>query len=243
MVIRRFLEAKYHLQRKKNKFREQLRQFNLLDMSRRLPAKPEYLLPCLDDATQMTGFDHHYIYHPAWAARIIRKNNPRKHIDISSTLSFSSMLSAFVPTEFYDFRPADLLLSELTCGQADLTNLFFESGSIDSLSCMHTVEHVGLGRYGDPLDPGGDLKAIQELKRVTAKEGHLLFVIPVGKPRLQFNAHRIYSYEMIRDYFDGFELLDFSLIMDSGKFVNNADPGLVREQNYGCGCFWLKNSK
>jgi hypothetical protein len=239
-AIRQYLGGKYHRYRKEKKFREQVRQFNLLDVNKRLPVRPEHLFPCLDDATQTTGFDHHYIYHPAWAARIIRENNPQKHIDISSTLTFCSMLSAFVPTEFYDFRPADLVLSRLVCGQADLTDLFFETGSVQSISCMHTIEHVGLGRYGGPLDPNGDLKAIGELKRVTAQNGHLFFVTPVGKPRMQFNAHRIYSYEMISEYFQGFELLDFSLVLDNGDFIINADPDLVKEQNYGCGCFWFK---
>ncbi|NDC42314.1 MAG: DUF268 domain-containing protein, partial [Chitinophagia bacterium] len=54
----------------------------------------------------------------------------------------------------------------------------FESDSIPSLSCMHTIEHVGLGRYGDQLDPQGDLKAIAELKRVVQPGGDLLFVTP-----------------------------------------------------------------
>ncbi len=104
---------------------------------------------------------------------------------------------------------------------------------------MHTVEHVGLGRYGDPIDPVGDLKAIGELKRVVAKNGSLLFVTPVGKPKIEFNAHRIYSYEQILEYFNGLQLSEFSLIDDQGKFMQNADPSLVEKQKYGCGCFWF----
>ena len=85
-------------------------------------------------------------------------------------------------------------------GSADLTQLHFESESIESLSCLHTVEHIGLGRYGDPIDYDGDLKAIRELKRVVVKGGSILFVVPVGKPKIIFNAHRIYSYEQIINY-------------------------------------------
>jgi hypothetical protein len=68
---------------------------------------------------------------------------------------------------------------------------------------MHVVEHVGLGSYGDSLDPNGDLKAMSELKRVLSINGNLLFVVPVGKPRVMFNAHRIYSYEQIIECFKG----------------------------------------
>jgi hypothetical protein len=162
------------------------------------------------------------------------------HIDISSTLHFCSLLSAFMPVEFYDFRPAPLHLTNLVCGSTDLTALHFSSGSVQSLSCMHTVEHVGLGRYGDPLDPDGDLKAMNELQRVLAPGGSLFFVVPVGKPRIVFNAHRIYSYEIIMDAFKGMNLRDFSLVDDAQQFFSPADPAKVMEQEYGCGCFWFQ---
>src|SRR5689334_9828840 len=151
--------------------------------------------PCLKDKTETTPFDHHYTYHPAWAARVIAKTRPALHVDISSIISFNVVLSAFVPVKFYDYRPADLHLSNLESGAADLKQLPFPENSIESLSCMHTIEHIGLGRYGDELDASGDQKAIAELKRVLMPGGDLLFVTPVGKPRIQFNAHRIYSYE------------------------------------------------
>jgi hypothetical protein len=103
---------------------------------------------------------------------------------------------------------------------------------------MHTVEHIGLGRYGDPLNPDGDLKAIRELQRVVQPGGHLLFVVPVGKPRLVFNAHRIYGAEMIREYFSGWTLRDFSLVDDAQQFHSPAPFPLADAQSYGCGCFW-----
>jgi hypothetical protein len=203
------------------------------------------LYPCLDDDTTYTGFDRHYIYHPAWAARILSKTKPKKHIDISSTLSFSSIISAFIPTEFYDIRSANLILTNLKSKSADLTRLPFKDGSIGSLSCMHTVEHVGLGRYGDPIDPDGDVKAIEELIRVTAVDGNLLFVVPVGKPIIMFNAHRIYSYGQIYKYFKKMELVEFSMIPDDPtlSIINNCDPRLVKNQKYACGCFWFKKRR
>ncbi len=223
----------------KNNFHKELEEFRKLK-SNRFTISDVDLYPCLFDNTPYTGFDAHYIYHPAWATRIIKKINPSKHIDISSTLHFCSTLSAFYPTEFYDYRPAKLNLSDLISMEGDLNNLPFKDNSVECLSCMHTIEHIGLGRYGDKLDADGDLKAIKELQRVTKIGGHLLIVTPVGKPRIQFNAHRIYSFEMINELFGDFELKDFSLVKDDQKYIENANPGLVKEQAYGCGCFWYQ---
>src|SRR4051812_12501059 len=172
----------------------------------RFPVAVKDIYPCLTDKIKQTPFDHHYTYHPAWAARILAKTRPEQHIDFSSILSFGSIVSAFIPVKFYDYRPANLQLSNWESGFADLTNLPFETNSQASISCMHTVEHIGLGRYGDPLDPGGDLKAIEELKRIVKPGGDLLFVTPVGKSRIGFNAHRIYSYEQIISYFSPLQL-------------------------------------
>ncbi len=206
----------------------------------RLTLKTKNLYPCLKDKTSFTPIDQHYIYHPAWAARILAKTKPSFHVDISSILHFGSIISAFIPIKFYDYRPATLHLSNYESSFVDLKKLSFESDSIESLSCMHTIEHIGLGRYGDTLDLNGDLTSIHELKRVLKSEGNLLFVTPVGNPRIEFNAHRIYSYEQIITYFSPLQLMEFSLIPDKGGIIENADPALVKQQNYGCGCFWFK---
>jgi hypothetical protein len=199
-------------------------------------------LPCLHDKTASTGFDRHYVYHTAWAARVLHETKPDVHIDISSSLYFSGMVSAFIPVKFYDYRRADLRLSNLTSGAADLLALPFEDQTIESLSCMHVVEHMGLGRYGDPLDPEGDLKAIAELKRVVSREGTLLFVVPIGRPKIVFNAHRIYSYDQILTYFAGLTLSEFALIPDNpeeGGLIRGATKEQADKQTYGCGCFWF----
>lgn len=198
--------------------------------------------PCLYDNTSETYFDRHYIYHTGWAARVLAKTKPAVHVDISSSLYFVSIASAFVPIKFYDYRPAKLELSNLSSGSEDLCNLSFKDKSIKSLSCMHVVEHVGLGRYGDPLDSKGDLKAINELQRVLANEGNLLFVVPVGKPTIAFNAHRIYSYEQVISSFPQLILKEFVLIpndKNDGEFLINPPPESVKNKKYDCGCFWF----
>lgn len=200
--------------------------------------------PCLNDKTEQTSFDRHYIYHTAWAARIISKTKPKKHIDISSSLYFSSIISAFIPIDFYDYRPPRLKLSNLSVGKADLLSLPFKNNSLSSLSCMHTVEHIGLGRYGDAIDPNGDLKAIKELIRVLSPGGSLLFVVPIGgKPKIMFNAHRIYTYKQVLKYFSQLKLKEFTLIpekAEDGGLIINPSENLLNRQNYACGCFWFK---
>jgi SAM-dependent methyltransferase len=199
-------------------------------------------MPVLFENIPYTRFDAHYVYHTAWAARKVKEIGAQEHVDISSSLYFSSIVSAFVPVRFYDFRPAKLNLSNLVSKPDNLSHLSFADDSIESLSCMHTVEHVGLGRYGDPIDPDGDLQAARELARVTKKGGSLLFVVPVGKPRIQFNAHRIYSYQMVLDMFSGFTLKEFSLIPDNALehgMIYNATKEYSDKQEYGCGCFWF----
>jgi SAM-dependent methyltransferase len=198
----------------------------------------------LRDATATTGFDKHYVFHTAWAARKIADLRPKQHIDIASSLIFVGSVSAFVPTRFIDFRPAEMNLSNLKTEPGTLMQLPFANDVVESLSCMHVVEHVGLGRYGDPLDYDGDIKAAKELSRVVAPGGTLLFVVPIGgTARIQFNAHRIYTYEQVLDLFPSFDLEEFALIPDDGaaeNLIRYASAEQASKQNYGCGCFHLK---
>ena len=215
----------------------------LLEHQRTLPMRWEERKPCLDDRSSETPFDRHYTYHPACAARVLALTRPSKHVDISSIISFAAVVSAFVPVDFYDFRRAPLRLNNLESMSADLTHLGFSDNSVASLSSMHVIEHVGLGRYGDPLDPDGDLKAIRELCRVLAPGGNLMVAVPVGRARIEYNAHRIYEDAEFRGYFAGLELIEFMLIPDGEMpvgLIRDATPDLVNSQEYGCGCYWFR---
>lgn len=218
--------------------------FKKLDTERRFALAVKDFYPQIKDKTIKTGFDRHYVYHTAWAARKIKATLPALHTDISSSLYFAGIVSAFVPVKFYDYRPADLQLNNLDCLSADLLKLPFTDNSVASLSCLHVVEHVGLGRYGEPLDPAGDLKAIAELKRVLAPGGNLFFVAPVsGQSRIEFNAHRIYTPDLIKEYFSGLELKEFALIPEkSGGLMINPDKSVWSKERYACGCFWFSKN-
>lgn len=195
--------------------------------------------PIMDERVSGTFRDHHYLYHLAWGARMLEKISPSEHVDISSHVYFPALMSARIPTTFCEYQPSELSLSGMCSKRADVLNLPFDDDSIPSLSCMHVMEHIGLGRYGDPLDYDGDLKACSELSRVLAPGGNLLFVVPVGRPRIQFNAHRIYSYEQVVSMFPNLTLQETALITDEGKegLIENADPKMFSAQSLGCGCF------
>jgi len=198
---------------------------------------------CLKEKTAVSGFDRHYIYHTAWAARIVAALKPDFHVDISSSLYFCSIVSAFLPVHFYEFRKPLLELSGLHVHDGNLSVLPFTDNSVQSLSCMHVVEHAGLGRYGDPLDPEGDLIAIAELKRVCAVGGSVLFVVPVGKPKICYNAHRIYTPRMIADYFAPLVLREFAFIGNSFADGPITKMSIDQESIHlkdGCGCFWFQ---
>jgi SAM-dependent methyltransferase len=227
-------------------FREEFDQFaGMAGSAPRLPIGLEDVNPQLSDRASLTPIDRHYTYHPAWAARVLAKTQPDRHVDISSIVNFCAIVSAFIPVDFYDFRPAPVVLDGLYTGAADLTKLDFPSDSVASLSCMHVIEHIGLGRYGDPLDPDGDLKAIGELVRVLAPGGNLLVAVPIGRPRVAFNAHRIYDHEAFASYFAPLELIEFALIeeLGTGGLILAPPPERVRAESYGCGCFWFRKDE
>ena len=203
--------------------------------------------PVLLDKTSVTGFDRHYVYHVSWASRRVKEINPARHVDVGSSLYFSGTLSAFIPVDFYDYRPADIMLSGLRSLRGDLLDLPFKDGEISSLSCMHTLEHVGLGRYGDPIDADGDQKGMRELARSVAPGGNLLIVVPTGKTtRVEFNAHRVYSYDAVVSQFPGFTLKEFAYIperVERGGIIEHASPADIKDDIHGCGCYWFVKNK
>jgi SAM-dependent methyltransferase len=194
--------------------------------------------PCLSDWVSSTPFDPHYFYQAAWLARAVRDRMPAgKHVDIGSDIRMIAVLSAFVPTEFADFRPLQASLSGLECTAANITQLPQATDSLESLSCLHVVEHVGLGRYGDPLDERGSERALSELARVVRPGGHLYVSVPVGRETICFNAHRVFDPDTIVAALAPLSLESFSLVTDQGHFVESADVATAREQRYGCGMF------
>jgi hypothetical protein len=196
-------------------------------------------LPCLNDNTSATGFNSHYVLHTSWAARVLAASRPKAHTSFGDSLYFVGMISAFTAMTFCDIRKSGLPFRDIEEETADLTSLPTSwTGTLQSVSCMHVLEHVGLGRYGDALDASADRKAAAELARVLAPGGQLLMVLPMEDPaRVCFNAHRLYSYSQVMDLFPNFTLREFTLISDEGELFENANLNLLSGRKNACGCF------
>lgn len=193
--------------------------------------------PCLGDRVAATPFDPHYFFQAAWLARRLQENKPSSHVDVGSSTMMINVLSAGVKTVFVDYRPLHVRLSNLSSLAGDIVRLPFQDGSITSLSCLHVLEHVGLGRYGDPIDPEGSLRAAAELQRVLKPGGTFFLSVPVGRERVCFNAHRVFSSDTIRDFFRELRLKAFSLVNDAGQLNEDVPPEAVSDVEYGCGLF------
>jgi SAM-dependent methyltransferase len=121
----------------------------------------------------------------------------------------------------------------------DITRLPFADASLASVSCLHVIEHIGLGRYGDPLDATGALRAANELQRVLAPGGKLFLSTPIGRERVCFNAHRVFSVTTILAMFSQLRLVEFSYVDDIGRLHVGAAPSNMPTLDYGCGFFEL----
>ena len=205
--------------------------------NRGLRPKWRDMYPCLGDWTTTTPFDSHYFYQGAWLARKLRLQAPPRHVDIGSSVMTLSVISAYVDTEFVDLRPIDTNLSGLTPRTGSVLSLDFIDSSIVSLSCLHVIEHIGLGRYGDPLDTLGSVKAAAELERVLSPGGRLYLSLPVGRERVCFNAHRVHSPSSVLSMFGKLKLIEFSWVDDAGRFHDNVSHHMAEGQDYACGMF------
>ena len=82
--------------------------------------------------------------------------------------------------------------------------------------------------------------------RTLSPGGTLLFVVPTGTPRIEFNAHRIYSYDQVTLQFGGLTLREFALVPDSqddGGLIRNASPAVADDQRYACGCYHFQKPR
>ena len=196
--------------------------------------------PQIHDRTESSPFDAHYFHQDVWAAQRVAELAPPRHVDVGSRVDYVGFLTAVTQVTFVDIRPLEAEIEGLTSVAGSVLDLPFADGSLPSLSCLHVAEHVGLGRYGDELDPEGSRRAAAELRRVLAPGGQLLFSGPVGRRRTCFNAHRIHSPQDVVDMFAGLELDEFSGVDDSGRFRRHRELHELAGERYGCGLFRLR---
>jgi SAM-dependent methyltransferase len=209
-------------------------EYKHLASSDRQPAL-RYLLPCLGDDTAETVIEPLYFYQDAWAFNNIVKKCPQIHLDVGSHHRFVSLLSKVVPVIMVDIRPLSLRLHSLTFRKGSILNLPFEDRSLPSVSSLCCVEHIGLGRYGDILDPYGTEKAIEELKRVVAPGGDLYISLPLDdENRTYFNAHRAFREEYVLSLFKPFDVIESRYVYGQNYCER---PG----RGFGTGCYSLRS--
>lgn len=175
----------------------------------------------LDKYMSAGSVDGHYFLQDIYVASKILECNPANHYDIGSRVDgfIAHLLTGFKEEQsitMLDIRPLPVNIPKLNFIQADATLLSeIEDESIYSLSSLHAVEHFGLGRYGDKIEPGACFTAMKAMQRVMANGGYLYFSVPIGTENATiFNAHRMFTPKTILDIFDHMELLEFSYIHD-----------------------------
>lgn len=195
--------------------------------------------PITADRTSAAGeTSSHYFLQDLWAARKIYEASPERHIDIGSRIDgFVSHLLVFRSVEVIDIRPLEDTIDGLAFRQEDAMLLdTIPDRSVESLSSLHAVEHFGLGRYGDPLDPQACFKAMRSFARVLAPGGRLYFSVPIGRERVEFNAHRILDPVRIVEMFATLDLIDFAAI-SNGRLHDEASPADFRNVDEATGLY------
>jgi hypothetical protein len=198
------------------------------------------IFPILTDRRASAGFaGGHYFHQDLWAARKIFQRGPGEHFDIGSRIDgFIAHLLVFMPVTIVDIRPLESEISGLTFLQDDATELArIESNSVGSISSLHVAEHFGLGRYSDPIDPDACFRFMDALERVLRPQGRLYFSVPVGRQRVEFNAHRVFAPTTILDRFSKLQLVSFSFVGDDGKLYEDRDPVDFPTSELACGLF------
>jgi SAM-dependent methyltransferase len=213
---------------------------NLFEISNDFPILKEYR----EDSGVMSG---HYFHQDLYVARNIFLNNPVKHLDIGSrTDGFVAHVAVFREIEIVDIRDQKSNVKNILFKKLNLMNMPEDMlGYCDSISSLHAIEHFGLGRYGDPIDYYGYLKAIENIHLILKDGGTFYFSVPIGPQRINFNAHRVFSMSYLLNILSiKFIIKEFSFVDDIGDFHENINLNPIEVENnfnctYGCGIFTL----
>ena len=195
-----------------------------------------FLYPIFSDRTKNTPLEPTYFFQNTWCASMIFNHKPKSHYDVGSHALLVGILSQFVPVTMVDIRPIKLQLDNLSFLEGSILNLPFTDSSIESLSSICVIEHIGLGRYGDPIDAFGSEKAAQELSRVLRPGGNLYISLPVdSENRIYFNAHRAFTRESVLKLFNSLTLVEEKYIYGD-NLVDSYNP----QKGFGTGLFYFK---
>jgi SAM-dependent methyltransferase len=199
--------------------------------------------PQLGDLNDGAGISYgHYFWQDLIVARKIFEQNPLRHVDIGSRIDgFIAHLLVFRKVEIIDIRKFESFDKNLDYSSGDAMDLSnFPDGSIESISSLHAIEHFGLGRYGDPLNPNGHIQAIKEIQRVLKQGGYFYLSFPAGLPRVLFNDRRIVDISLPTQIMNECDLVEFIAIPGVGKPHYHALPEDFRNDEGYCGLWVFK---
>lgn len=193
-----------------------------------------------DEAGLATG---HYFWQDLICAKWIYEANPKTHFDVGSRIDgFIAHLLSFREVMLVDIRNLDQDIPNLITINGDAQIGFGKiQEKFDSVSSLHSIEHFGLGRYGDTIDPDGHIKGLVNISSMVESGGYLYLSFPIGVSKIEFNAQRIVSPEFPFKYLPDFILVDFVLIPWKGAPIYNLDPHKLGELGWGnAGLYRLK---
>ncbi len=199
-----------------------------------------HIYPILTDFEQTAGTaSGHYFHQDLWAAKKIYANRPARHVDVGSRIDgFIAHLLVFMPVEVVDIRALESNVLGLSFVRADGATLeSFADNAIESISSLHAVEHFGLGRYGDPVDPEACFLAMENMARILRPAGHLYFSVPIGRERVEFNAQRVFAPVTVLNAFSALRVVSFSAVDDDGSFRPDCSPAEFAHARLACGLF------
>jgi SAM-dependent methyltransferase len=206
------------------------------------------LYPCYEDKNDNAGtLSQHYFFQDLYIAQRIYQNSPKRHIDIGSRIDgFVAHVASYREIEIFDIRPMSIPMPNVKFTQADLMNLSEKDyDCTDSISCLHALEHFGLGRYCDTICYNGYLLGFQNIHKMLKKEGKFYFSVPMGSQRIEFHAHRVFSIRYLLEMISPLYKIDvFSYVDDKNCFYENisiSEENMIDNFNsqYGCAIFEL----
>jgi hypothetical protein len=210
---------------------------------------PLNIYPILLEKEEQAANLGEYFFQDIFVAKKIIFSNPIRHVDVGSRIDgFIGHIACQRKVEVFDIRPLSNKIANIKFVQWDITrpNPKFYKIS-DCVSCLHTLEHIGLSRYGDKLDPNGWKKALYSLTTLLLPKGKLWISVPIGIQRVEFNAHRVFHPKTIIDEatinylkLDSFYFLDRQKI----KLSINLDKDIQRlsKKTYTLGIFSFVNN-
>ncbi|MBN3884873.1 MAG: DUF268 domain-containing protein [Nostoc sp.] len=108
-----------------------------------------------------------------------------------------------------DIRPIALFHPNLKFVKTDICNPVLPPASFDCVIALSTLEHIGLGWYGDETGESYDIKAVQQISLLLKPEGSFILTVPYGKKALT-PVHRIYNQESLQKLIQDFKIVQIS---------------------------------